>query len=139
MSATAQKAEPEFSAEGHRLRCQVCAVKLRHPKGSGRPRVICPKRECRKEYERRYKARARQEPAQRWTVHDWAEALHVWENRCGICLEPAMFLGRRAGTDVLPVCFDCSISPITDLAQRWLSNCKPGCPLPNPYAGPDRG
>lgn len=126
---------------GRRLTCVACGRKLSHPEHGGRPRVICGRHQCELAW-RRLKRKA-ESPPPPWTEADVPEARRVWRGRCAYCDQLSTGALVVFSMAPLPVCIEHeAFGPLIGTtpercrrAQRWLSNCKPGCPLPNPWAG----
>lgn len=113
--------------------CIICGATFKQP-GNGRPRKLCRKPECERARSKQNKAAIAAPSPARWTEADRFEAIDLWRGHCAICREFPEIIGCRPDT-ILPVCAECLTVPVPDLAARWLANCHPGCPLPNPYAG----
>jgi hypothetical protein len=118
--------------------CVECGVKFRQPT-NGRPRILCRKRRC--ELKRRARLRKEQRALERWSGKDLEEAVRVWRGLCGWCSRDAIQV-RLIHDAPLPVCaFHVEFGSLTAeagalrRAALWLSSCKPGCPLPDPYVG----
>lgn len=135
LSGAVEKGVQEFSTDkwGRRTHCIGCGKRLQHPQHGGRPRIHCGRRACELKRRQARKAAVRE----RWTKADKLEAARLWKCRCAICggvFEDRWFYVLKEHAP-LPTHTGCAESPLPQRAREWLSRCKPGCPLPNPFAG----
>lgn len=112
--------------------CLVCGDRFRQPR-HGRPRILCRKGECLTTHRRSHR---RVEPPElaAFTAMDFDEAKRVWQQVCAICRVWRPLFPMR-GTAILPVCRECRAAPLQGTPRQWLSRCRPGCPLPDPWKG----
>lgn len=74
-----------------------------------------------------------------WSAKDWLEAVRVWRGYCSRCGRKAWPLVRMLPQPEppLPCCKHCQRfagRTLTEPATRWLTRCKRGVPLPDPFA-----
>ena len=114
--------------------CAECGETFRQP-SNGRPRILCREKRCFRAHVKKRRASYLEPVAPTWTELDRDEAILRWHSRCAICFVHGFLSGLAFVEEILPAHPLCLTRPIPQRARNWLANCKPGCPLPNPFGG----
>ena len=118
-------------------RCAICSGLFRQP-GNGRPRLLCRRRRCTRERHNQQRRKYEGRGARVWTHADRQEAELLWKGYCAVCDQPLaleQWLPTAYQGGITPVHLICLAERLPPRAAAWLARCKPGCPLPNPFAG----